>query len=365
VITAIGGGSLASSELLAPNGKLIVAGQTGNTNGTNGQFALARYNPDGSLDATFGAGGTVTTSVGGGAGIAGVALQPDGRIVAAGWSFPPGSPYNRFALARYNPDGSLDATFGAGGTVTTAIGQAAGASTVVLEPNGEIMAVGTESEPPTCSSGAGPCYVIDKTALALYTPKGAPDPGFGTHGVVTTIARNNQSDSAAVAVLQPDGKLITAGSSLMRFEPIASGTAVHTKMTMKAPKKATYGQRITYTIKVANTGATDAHNLTVVDPIPAGVAPWSVSTSPPGHCSVIVPPAAGANANGSVVCNLGTVAHHSSTTFTLSLLPSAPRQLVNTATDSTTDHEMSPSASTHAQASVMVTCRAHQTCPHP
>src|SRR5205823_5199649 len=110
-------------------------------------FAVARYNADGSLDTTFGSGGTVTTNFGPGAtydDADGVAIQSDGKIVVAGTCNRGGSD-NVFAVARYNADGSLDSTFGSGGTVTTDFGLGGSddsAYAVALQPDGKIVAAG-------------------------------------------------------------------------------------------------------------------------------------------------------------------------------------------------------------------------------
>jgi uncharacterized delta-60 repeat protein len=105
---------------IQPDGRIIAAGTT-ETFDTGENFALARYNSDGTLDLTFGAGGKVTTDFASGNDRASaVTLQPDGRIVVAGTTFNAGTEtLSDFALARYNPDGTLDATFGVGGKVTT------------------------------------------------------------------------------------------------------------------------------------------------------------------------------------------------------------------------------------------------------
>jgi uncharacterized delta-60 repeat protein len=96
-----------------------------------------RYLPDGSLDPTFGTGGLVTTDFGGiDRGFA-LVLQPDGKLVAAGFSG------GDFALARYLPDGSLDPMFGTGGLVTTDFGGAAEAVALVLQPDGKLVAAGS------------------------------------------------------------------------------------------------------------------------------------------------------------------------------------------------------------------------------
>jgi len=158
VLTPVGAGdALASAVALQPDGKLVVAGEARDP-GTGFQFALARYNSDGSLDTTFNGTGKVMTPIapnGGYDRAMGVAVQPDGKIVAAGFSDFSGT---GFALARYNPDGSLDTSFNGTGTLTTSIGGAALASGVALQSDGKIVAAGWSN------SGSGP----DHFALARY-----------------------------------------------------------------------------------------------------------------------------------------------------------------------------------------------------
>src|SRR5262249_27008903 len=108
---------VAQATALQSDGKIVAAGSANSASGT--QFALARYQPDGSLDPTFGGGGQVLTNFGGSAFAGGVVIQPDGKIVAVGTSVGGTSP-PRMAVARYNADGSLDPGFGSGGTFTTA-----------------------------------------------------------------------------------------------------------------------------------------------------------------------------------------------------------------------------------------------------
>ncbi|MFN7629125.1 MAG: hypothetical protein ACK5PZ_20040, partial [Pirellula sp.] len=119
VSTAIGtGNDLGYSVTLQPDGKFLVAGfSAGSTN----DFAIARYNADGSLDAGFGNGGKVTTPIGTSTDQAGsITLQADGKIVVGGYAMI--GTNNDFALVRYNADGTLDTSFGSSGIVTTAIG---------------------------------------------------------------------------------------------------------------------------------------------------------------------------------------------------------------------------------------------------
>src|SRR5439155_568658 len=105
VTTAIGSGQDAATAVaVQPAGKLVVAGRA--WNGSQEAFALARYNPNGSLDTGFNGSGKVTTAISDYDAATALALQPDGKLVAAGVST-----YSNkfdFALARYNPDGSLD-----------------------------------------------------------------------------------------------------------------------------------------------------------------------------------------------------------------------------------------------------------------
>jgi uncharacterized delta-60 repeat protein len=118
------------------NGKTLVAGGI-IYNSPNGQYApfLARYNSDGTLDTTFGTGGIVTTrfSLPNGGSESGyfatVVLQPDGKIVAAGYNYvPTNAQFDDPIMARYNADGSLDTTFGDGGKVFTRTGTGPSAS---------------------------------------------------------------------------------------------------------------------------------------------------------------------------------------------------------------------------------------------
>ena len=130
---------------LQPDGKIVVAGDAGGTFAFEKRtFVLARYTSNGRLDLTFGTGGKVTTDFGGdtSASASALAIQSDGKIVVAG-SAGPGGGTGDFALARYHPDGSLDLTFGTAGKVTTDFGDSAGASALALRPDGRIVVAGT------------------------------------------------------------------------------------------------------------------------------------------------------------------------------------------------------------------------------
>jgi uncharacterized delta-60 repeat protein len=168
-------------------------------------FALARYNPDGTLDPSFGTGGKVTTGFAGGfAGARALALQPDGKLVAVGMVET--AMTRAFALARYNPDGTLDPTFGIGGKVTSDLpGSKAEAAAVVLQADGKLVAAG--------NTVTGDTSDFD-FALARYNPNGTLDLTFGTTGKVTTDIAGGSFDRAAALALQPDGKLVAAGNTV-------------------------------------------------------------------------------------------------------------------------------------------------------
>lgn len=189
----------AQAVAVQPDGKIVVAG-TSDQGATGFDFALARYNPDGSLDTTFGNAGRVTTAFGNSADRAyAVLIQPDGKIVVGGTSTQ-GANGNDFALARYNADGSLDASFGNGGKVLTAIG-AQGASEAIyglaLQTIGaatRIVAVGGEGD-----------FIV-----AAYRNDGTLDPAFGTAGVVKNVF-GSIIGAARGVVVTASNQLVVAG----------------------------------------------------------------------------------------------------------------------------------------------------------
>jgi uncharacterized delta-60 repeat protein len=207
VTTAIGdSNNSAAAIVLQPDGKIVVAGYS-STVSTNPRFALARYTITGSPDASFGSGGTVTTAIGPFSEVLGAALQPDGKIVTAGFAENPTN--HEFALARYTAAGSLDASFGIGGTVTTAIGSGymAEAHAVALQPNGKIVAAGFAQTCVPCGPGITCCR--PSLALARYAADGNLDASFGSAGTVITVI-GNYAVATAVAV-QSNGRIVAAG----------------------------------------------------------------------------------------------------------------------------------------------------------
>lgn len=165
-------------------------------------FVQAARAADGELDPTFGSGGKVLTDLSGGVdSLNEIALQPDGKIVAAGF-YRLSNGNAHIELARYNSDGSLDSTFGTGGKVTTIVSTfGETANDVVIQPDGKIVIVGSVKTP---VSG-------DPAFLAIrYNSNGSLDKSFGSGGIVITNIGDN-ADRAETLVLQPDGKIIAAG----------------------------------------------------------------------------------------------------------------------------------------------------------
>ncbi len=135
----------ANSIALQPDGKIILGGAYYSNNGDPSQdFALVRYNADGSLDDSFGSGGKVTTELGSDFDIIkSVAVLPDGKIVAGGYIQENSS--SKFALVRYNSDGSLDNSFGDSGKVITSIKNSPyeNAFTMAVQADGKVILAGT------------------------------------------------------------------------------------------------------------------------------------------------------------------------------------------------------------------------------
>jgi uncharacterized delta-60 repeat protein len=171
-----------------PDGKIVVAGSVLNTNPEAADFAIVRYNSNGSLDTTFGIRGRVTTDFSGrGDGALALAIQFDGRIVAAGWAR---NVYdNDFALARYNRNGSLDTTFGTAGKITTDVsGSGDAIYAIAIQADGKVVAAGEmRANPGPDSSPTG--------VIVRYNSDGSVDTGFGIDGIVTTDLPNGSTST--------------------------------------------------------------------------------------------------------------------------------------------------------------------------
>jgi uncharacterized delta-60 repeat protein len=187
------------------DGKIVVAG-----NGDNGDIYLVRYEQDGSLDATF-FGGAVKVGSDWTHRAAGLLLQPDGRIVVAG-SFtaegPRGLPAEFLAL-RFRTNGTLDPSFGNGGRSTTDwTGEGGGAGAVAVQADGKIVLAGSQYPAFVDCQPYDPCD--SALALVRYNIDGSIDPSFGIGGRATT-GRTGETNSARGLAIQPDGKIVVVG----------------------------------------------------------------------------------------------------------------------------------------------------------
>ncbi len=203
------------SVALQPDGKIVVAG-TVDSPVSDFDFALARYNADGSLDTSFGDGdGLVITDFAEGTDIAeGVVLQPDGKFVLAGHTRSSANYATDFALARYNANGSLDTSFDGDGLVTTeGPGRPIMAYDVTLQPDDKIVVAGyMVVEVPDKSGSDG--VNNDDFALARYNANGSLDTSFGDGDGLVTTDFAGERDWAQSVALQPDGKIVVAGSAV-------------------------------------------------------------------------------------------------------------------------------------------------------
>ncbi|WP_329603645.1 cadherin-like domain-containing protein [Pseudomonas putida] len=197
--TAIGTGTdLGRSISLQADGKILVAGSS-DTFG-NRDFALVRYNADGSLDTSFSSDGKLTTAIGAGEDSGRiVVLQPDGKILLAGRST--NGSNSDFVLVRYNVDGSLDTTFSGDGKLSTAIGGGLDNVDMALQADGKIIVVG---------SIVSPTY--HDWVVLRYNPDGSLDNTFDSDGKVQT-SLNAFHDRAFAVDVQPDGKILVGGFS--------------------------------------------------------------------------------------------------------------------------------------------------------
>jgi uncharacterized delta-60 repeat protein len=210
VTTDIAGvADFAYAVALQSDGAIVLAGRVSNDGG-GGFFGLARYTPDGRLDSTFGSSGTTIADFGHGGIAEGLVAQPDGKLIVAG------NALGDFALARFEPNGSPDQTFGTGGLVTTDFGQLTGntpapdyARDLAVDTRGNIVVVGTSE------FGGG-----SDLAIARYDANGDLDPTFGTDGLIT-IDFNGGFDSGHDIALQHDGKVVAVGTAHngSNFEP--------------------------------------------------------------------------------------------------------------------------------------------------
>ncbi len=213
LLTDLTGSAEASSVLLQPNGKIVVAGAW------NDHATLLRLNSDGSYDTQFSSDGVVSMATMGSM-ISSIVLQPDGRILAAGYQRPSSFVNTRYAhvlmVARFNANGSLDQSFGVKGKMVDPGSSQRTADDIVLLPDGRFVVAGD-------TSYYGQGIETSQIALSRYNPDGSIDGTFGVR-LINQFEPFGYSDFEETYVLswssavlrQPDGKLVLAGYSSRR-----------------------------------------------------------------------------------------------------------------------------------------------------
>ena len=193
--------------VIQPDGKIIAAGFT--WNGTIGDFALARFNTDGTIDTTLSGDGKHTTNFGSNNdGAYAVGVQEDGKIVAVGYYTSPGVSYD-FALARYQTYGSLDDSFSGDGKLITHIPtDTREANAMAIQTDGKIIAAG--------SAGMDASGNMD-FAIARYNSNGTLDSTFNDTGIVKTSFGEGWDQIQSI-VLQEDGKIVAGGYTKFGIE---------------------------------------------------------------------------------------------------------------------------------------------------
>jgi len=179
------------------DGKIVAAGYS--DNGSDTDVAVVRYNTDGSLDTDFDSDGMVMTPVGTSYdGARAIAIQGDGKIVVAGYSGK-GSGTD-FTVVRYNTDGSLDTAFDADGIVTTPVGTSDDeAHAIAIQGDGKIVVAGYSD------NGSD-----TDIAVVRYNTDGSLDTAFDTDGIVTTPVGSSDDEAHGIAI-QGDGKIVVVG----------------------------------------------------------------------------------------------------------------------------------------------------------
>jgi uncharacterized delta-60 repeat protein len=203
-----GGDDVAWAVAIQPDGRIVVAGSA--VVGTNApDFAVARYLPDGSLDRSFSGDGKVTTALGDEEQAYDVLIQPNGSIVAVGYTDAQGT--DDFALVRYFPNGTLDPSFSNDGIQRTGLGHDDIAEAAALRSDGKIIVVGTRYED---DDSCFACLDLD-LAYAMYKPDGSLDSGFDGDGKMTDGLGGDEGLSAVTPMR--DGRFVVAGGSDGKF----------------------------------------------------------------------------------------------------------------------------------------------------
>lgn len=185
---------------LQSDGKIIAAGFTDTKHGFG--FGLTRLNSDGTLDTTFGTNGKTIIEPAVTSFCSALAIQPDDKIVLAGHTLSPVTLSNEFVVMRFNADGTTDPNFGTNGISSTAVGTGSSvANGMALQPDGKIILVGQT---------ANDASLRWENAIVRYNTDGTVDSFFGDNGQVIVALPLSDGILESVTV-QPDGKIVAAG----------------------------------------------------------------------------------------------------------------------------------------------------------
>jgi len=189
---------------IQPDGKIVVAGYVSFGFPNNKDIAVARYNANGTLDNSF-SGGVVTTEIVTSFETAhSVVIQADGKIVVAGVAY--NNNTLNITLVRFNNNGTLDNSFGTGGKVISVVIPYSYMSLgLSIQPDGKIL-VGGSSTGGCINDCLGSPYCPDLFTVIRYNADGSMDNSFGVNGKVVTPVGPENKGAATCIVLQPDGK---------------------------------------------------------------------------------------------------------------------------------------------------------------
>jgi uncharacterized delta-60 repeat protein len=222
---------VAAAVAVYPDGRIVLAGSSQATNNyLDTDIALARYNPDGSLDQTFGNGGLVTTDLNEFESARAVAIQPDAKIVVAG-TISRADRTNDFVVIRYNEDGTRDFSFGHDGLVTTDFYNSHDlVSDMAITPKGEIVVAG----------GIYWSTANSDFAVARYKSNGDLDLTFGSGGKVTFGLESAQESLAAMAV-SSKGEIVLVGDTITPQPEVYNSDCIVVRLNRDGSPDASFG----------------------------------------------------------------------------------------------------------------------------
>lgn len=214
-ITKLSGGIDFVSSLAVSGNKIYAAGSAEYNNA--GSVVLVKYDQNGQPDSSYGNNSVAKSNYGtlrGSTRFYCTAIQSNGKIVTAGYTF--NGSVTDFAIARYNIDGSLDATFNKNGkqTINFGIYKSASPSSVAIQADGKIVISGTTGDN---------FDTHERFALARLNSDGSPDAMFGDNGKKVTDLEGHQIAESNSAAIQADGKIVLAGRSSPRWNKYEAG----------------------------------------------------------------------------------------------------------------------------------------------